>query len=170
MTEFTITRATLPADNVVLSNLMQGYFATLIARIPDMRDAIVQKYDAAKMPALMEKFALDHARPTGDLRIARIGGKPVGCAMMRTFEPGVAELQRVFVAPQGRRLGIGRALSRSLMEQARADGHRLMRLDTGRMLTEAITLYTSLGFRECPPYHNLTPQFDGFIVYFECRL
>jgi GNAT superfamily N-acetyltransferase len=56
------------------------------------------------------------------------------------------------------------------MEQARADGHRLLRLDTGKKLTEAIRLYEKLGFQECPPYHADTPQMDAFIKYFECVL
>jgi GNAT superfamily N-acetyltransferase len=170
MTDFILRRASLPQDEAVLSSLMQGYFATLTERIPQQREAILMKYDAAKMPALMAQFAQDHSRPTGDLRIALIGDTPVGCAMLRTLEPGVAELQRVYVTPEGRGHGIGEALSRAMMDQARADGHRLIRLDTGKPLTEALRLYAKLGFNEIPPYHNLTPQFDGFIAYFECAL
>jgi ribosomal protein S18 acetylase RimI-like enzyme len=74
------------------------------------------------------------------------------------------------VRPEGRGHGIGEALTRDLMEQARADGHRLLRLDTGKKLTEAIRLYEKLGFQECPPYHADTPQMDAFIKYFECVL
>jgi N-acetylglutamate synthase-like GNAT family acetyltransferase len=46
---------------------------------------------------MVTDFAKVHACPTGDLLIARLDGEPVGCAMMREIEPGIVEIQRVFV-------------------------------------------------------------------------
>jgi hypothetical protein len=82
-----LKRATLPADNAALSDLMLGYFEDLIQRFPEQRDNITQKYDSAKMPDLMALFAQLHSRPEGDLRIAWLDDQPVGCAMLRPASP-----------------------------------------------------------------------------------
>ncbi|SEO07280.1 putative acetyltransferase/putative acetyltransferase [Pseudorhodobacter antarcticus] len=92
--------------------------------------------------------------------------------MLRTFEPSIAEIQRLYVTPSARGNGLARTLSLSLalIDHARAQNFHTIRLDTARHLTGAINLYQSLGFQECSPYHALTPQMDHFIVYFERSL
>lgn len=87
--------------------------------------------------------------------------------MMRALGEGVAEIQRVFVTEEARGLGAGKALTVALMDQARKDGHKTARLDTGRALVEASSLYEKLGFRECAPYHQETPYLDHLIRYYE---
>jgi ribosomal protein S18 acetylase RimI-like enzyme len=90
--------------------------------------------------------------------------------MLRTFEPGIAEIQRLYVTPSARGNGLARTLSLALIDHARAQNFHTIRLDTARHLTGAINLYQSLGFQERSPYHALTPQMDHFIVYFERSL
>ena len=165
-----ITRAIFPDDAKTVGGLFLGYLDFLFERSPEERDNIVQKYDPAKIDGLVEDFARIHGRPNGDLLVARVDGAPVGIGMMREMEPGIAEIQRVFVTPAARGTGAGKALTLALMDQARDDGHKLVRLDTGRALVEAIGLYERLGFRQCPPYHAETPYLDHLIVYFEREL
>ena len=165
-----IDRAIFPDDAEPLEVLFRGYVEFLFARQPQDRVAIAQKYDPARVSELVRQFFRVHARPTGELLIARLDGRPVGCAMMRQTEPGIVEVQRVFVTGEARGHGVGKALTLALIDRARADGQRLMRLDTGRTLDEAIGLYTRLGFRERSPYHADTPQLDHLLRYFELAL
>jgi ribosomal protein S18 acetylase RimI-like enzyme len=51
----------------------------------------------------------------------------------------------MYVRPAFRRLGIGRSLALVAIETARHTGYQLMRLDTLPEMTDAITLYRSLG-------------------------
>ena len=57
-----------------------------------------------------------------------------------------------------------------LIEDARAMGHTSIRLETGRPLTEAISLYTSLGFAEVAPWDTVPPALDGILTAFQMEL
>jgi len=75
-------------------------------------------------------------------------GRPVGCGGLRTLAPGVAEIKRMFVTSQARGAGHGRRLLRELERLAAAHGHRSVRLLTTAVLTEALGLYATEGYRE----------------------
>ena len=66
--------------------------------------------------------------------------------------PGVVEIRRMVVAPEGRGQGLGRILMRHLLEEALA-GSPTTRvwLDVGEDNTRARSLYRTLGFVEKPP-------------------
>ena len=162
-----ITTATFPQDRDTIRNLFLGYIEALCTAMPEERTPITAKYNPESVEKWLDTFAEIHAGPKGALLIAWEGGTPVACGMLREFEPGIAEIQRLFVQPAARGKGLARNLSLALMDHARTAGYHTIRLDTARPLHGAITLYKSLGFKERSPYHNLTPQMDHFILYFE---
>ncbi|MFN2513486.1 MAG: GNAT family N-acetyltransferase [Pyrinomonadaceae bacterium] len=84
--------------------------------------------------------------------VARRNGKPLGCGAIRPFEPGVAEIKRMFVVHEARGSGIGRAILRSLEAFAKKFGYRSVRLETGLKQPEAISLYQSAGYHRAPCY------------------
>jgi GNAT superfamily N-acetyltransferase len=84
-------------------------------------------------------------------------GAPAGCGALRHLEGEVAEIKRMFVAPQHRGRGISRLILTGLEEQALARGWRVLRLETGRLQPEALGLYASAGYVPIPkfgPYVN----------------
>jgi GNAT superfamily N-acetyltransferase len=74
-------------------------------------------------------------------------GRPVGCGGLRTLEPGVGEIKRMFVAEEARGRGHARRLLGELEALARERGHRRIRLITTEVFAEARTLYESAGYR-----------------------
>jgi ribosomal protein S18 acetylase RimI-like enzyme len=58
------------------------------------------------------------------------------------------------VAPEGRGLGVGEALVRALLTEARRIGYREVRLDTLPSMATAFALYRKLGFQEMAPYYD----------------
>jgi ribosomal protein S18 acetylase RimI-like enzyme len=162
-----LNQARFPQDDDALRNLFLGYIEALCDAMPENRAPITAKYNPDSITDWLATFAEIHSPPSGCLLIHRENDQPLACGMLRCFEPGIAEIQRLFVVPQARGRGFARQISLALMDHARANGYHTIRLDTARPLIGAIALYQSLGFQERSPYHSLTPQMDHFILYFE---
>ena len=90
--------------------------------------------------------------PDGRLLLAVDGGEAVGCGAVRVIAPGIAEVKRMYLRPEARGRGIGRALLQELLDTARRYGCHEARLDTGWFNTDAHRLYRASGFAECAPY------------------
>jgi len=86
----------------------------------------------------------------GAFLVAYLAGKPVGCGAVRRIEPAVAEIKRMYTAPEARGCGIGRKLLAELEAQARRLGVTRLVLETGPRQPEALALYRRGGFAEIP--------------------
>jgi len=105
--------------------------------------------------AMLERDMADIQKfmpPDGRLLLAVDRAGVMGCACMRTSRPGMAELKRMYVYPDQRGRGIGRALVHALIADLRSAGYVTLRLDSGRFMTAAHALYRALGFQEIAPY------------------
>jgi GNAT superfamily N-acetyltransferase len=97
--------------------------------------------------------------PDGYFAIARLDGTPVGCAgICRCGGERMAELRRMYVAPEARRLGVARALMNELEGKARRCGYATLRLETGPEQPEAIRLYEASGFAVIPNFGPYSAQ------------
>jgi len=94
----------------------------------------------------------EYAPPGGRLLLAMFGNEVAGCVGLRKFAEGVCEMKRLYVRPEYRGKGIGRALAVATIEEARKIGYQSMKLDTIASMTEAIALYKTLGFTETDAY------------------
>ena len=74
-------------------------------------------------------------------------GTRLGMVFLRRSGEDAMEIKRLYVVPEGRGTGAGKALVLAAMDAAKVAGAKAMRLDTGRNLTAAIGLYESLGFQ-----------------------
>ena len=79
------------------------------------------------------------------------------------MDAGVAEVKRLYVQPAARGHGIGRALLRRLLADARAEGFHTVRLETMGFMGEARALYTAFGFAEVPPFAHSQAALSGLV-------
>lgn len=79
----------------------------------------------------------------------RQDGELVGCGAIRRIEPGVGEIERMFVEPAARRSKIGAAIVDQLELAAARSGITELRLQTGPHQVEANGLYPMLGYERC---------------------
>ena len=75
----------------------------------------------------------------------------LGCGAVALME-GYGEVKSMFTEPAARGRGVGLALLSELERQARSEGLRWLRLETGHALREAMRLYARFGFTECGPF------------------
>ena len=95
----------------------------------------------------------DYAPPDGRLLLAEYDGALAGCVALHKLEPHVCEMKRLYLRPQFRGKGAGRALAETIIWEARAIGYRRMRLDTVEpVMRDAVAMYRRLGFTEIAAY------------------
>ena len=94
-----------------------------------------------------------YAPPDGRLLIAQLNSEIAGCVALRKLDDCICEMKRLYVRPQFRGQGLGRALAERIIIEARAIGYQCIRLDTVQpVMQDAVAMYRRLGFREIPQY------------------
>ncbi|MGH6917918.1 MAG: GNAT family N-acetyltransferase, partial [Geminicoccaceae bacterium] len=94
-----------------------------------------------------------YARPEVTLFVARERSVALGCGAYQLQGDGSAELKSMFVVPEARGRGIGRAILAAI-EQALRGRVGMLRLETGVKQPAAIRLYEAAGFRRRGPFGN----------------
>jgi putative acetyltransferase len=88
--------------------------------------------------------------------IAYLDGNAVGCGAFKEYEPGVAEIKRMFVREEARGKGIAAEILRELECWAKELKFQTSILETGCLLTSAIHLYERSGYERTPCYGQYT--------------
>lgn len=131
------------ADDAALCLCQSRYYAELARRFDGGFDPSAAAYSGADKPGLDTYNVL-----------ALAGEIPVGCGSLQWQDRAVAEIKRMWVAPEARGFGIARRILLHLEDKARALGIGYLRLDTNRALAEAHALYRSAGFSEIARYSD----------------
>jgi putative acetyltransferase len=84
----------------------------------------------------------------GVFLVARDGDRAVGCGAIRLLDQATAEAKRMYVEPDHRGRGVGRALLAGLEAAARQLGVQRLVLETGTYQEAAISLYLRAGFTQ----------------------
>jgi putative acetyltransferase len=108
--------------------------------------------------------------PGGRILLAIVGGRPVGCCALLLMGEGEFELSKLAVAPGLQGKGIGRRLLGAAIETARSLHARRLYLETNHILTPAVRLYESVGFRHLDPSEVTPSSYDRADVYMELLL
>ena len=79
-----------------------------------------------------------------------VAGTPVGCGAFRPISAVVAEVKRMYAAPDTS--GVGRAVLRHLEDEARSVGYSELWLETSRVNERAISFYQRNGYVYIPNF------------------
>jgi GNAT superfamily N-acetyltransferase len=110
--------------------------------------------------------------PDGRLLLATEESLAAGIACLKRLRKGIGEIKRMYVRPEFRGKGIGRALLEKLIAEAKEIGYSTVRLDSARFMKEAQALHRSAGFHEIEPYpaSEIPQEFQEHWVFMEMRL
>jgi GNAT superfamily N-acetyltransferase len=110
----------------------------------------------------------DYAPPEGRLLLAELESQLAACVALHKLEDRICEMKRLYLRPQFRGKGLGRALAERIIAEARQIGYQRMRLDTVEpVMKDAVAMYRKLGFKEIAPY---SPNPMAGAMYMELEL
>lgn len=143
--QFQILPVRTPDDLAATIAMFRAYAASLGV------DLAYQDFET-ELAAMPGKYA----PPTGELLLARGGDSaPLGCVGLRSINPaGCCEMKRLYVSPNARGMGLGRALVEVVLDAATRLGFRELRLDTLPDMADAQALYARMGFVRIAPYYD----------------
>lgn len=115
----------------------------------------------------LETLPAPYVPPDGALILARDeAGRPVGCVGIKGFSETECEIKRLYVLAAARGAGLGRALVRAAIDQARGMGYtEILLIAVARTTASAQRIYRDLGFEETPQYRDAPLGWDpaGFL-------
>ena len=100
----------------------------------------------------------EYAPPFGRLLLWFEEEDLAGCVALRKIDDETCEMKWLYVRPDFRGKQLGKRLAEAVIEESRVIGYKKMKLDTLPIMTTALTMYRSLGFKPTQPYrHNPVP-------------
>ena len=110
--------------------------------------------------------------PYGQLILAVYKGKVCGLGSLKSINPEIGEIKRMFVDPTVRRVGAGRAILEELLFEAKKVGYKKVRLDSPKFMEAAHSLYRSIGFRDIEAYPEveIPAEFKDYLLFMELDL
>jgi len=109
------------------------------------------------------------AKPNVRFLAAKVDGLYKACGAIMIQGKDYAEVKRVYCSPTARGLGLGRRILVALEAEARKEGLKLMRLETGNLQPEALGLFEAEGFVRRGAFGDY-PADDPHSVFMEKRL
>jgi putative acetyltransferase len=136
-----------PVDEVVIAHVRPGS-SDALELIEALDEELLRRYPGASIEGLVPQDVTDRLV----FLVARIGNRPVACGAVRELDPATGEIKRMFVCPEHRGQGVGRAMLAALEARAGELGYSTLRIETGSRQPEAVGLYTSAGYVAIPPF------------------
>ncbi|HLV88590.1 MAG TPA: GNAT family N-acetyltransferase [Candidatus Sulfotelmatobacter sp.] len=106
----------------------------------------------------------------GKIFLAVAENRCVGCCALRRMSDDEFEVAKMAVTPAFQGAGIGRKLLRAVIDAGWALGARRLYLETNHILTPAIRMYESMGFRHLAPEEITPSRYERADVYMELLL
>lgn len=144
--------------------------------IDNVRELFIEYIKGVNIKINLQKFESELANlpgkyrlPKGRLYLARYDGNLAGCVAFKPVEKNKCEIKRLYVRPEYRKHKIGLLLLEELIKDAKDVGYDSIRLGTLANLSQAVSLYRKMGFREIQPFHKNPPK-DAIYMSLELQI
>jgi GNAT superfamily N-acetyltransferase len=99
--------------------------------------------------------------PEGIFLVGYEDERPIAIGGLRRLQDGICEIKRIYVVPNARSRGVGRALLTALEQAGRQLGYERARLDAGPKQQHSRALFEKTGYLQIPKYND-----NHIAVYF----
>ena len=142
-TDLTVRRVEAPEDLAAVRDLWREYWQSF--GLPEDFQHFGE--ELAGLPGV-------YAADGGALLLALSGPEPAGTIALRRLNEGAGEIKRLYLRPAFRGRGLGRQLVEKVVETAREIGYQELYADTLPAMTDALALYSRLGFQRVAAYSD----------------
>ena len=110
--------------------------------------------------------------PDGIYYILQVGNKIAGMGALRKLKINVGEVKRMYIRPEFRGRGLGKAMLEELLKKGKEFGYTTILLDSGPFMNAAQYIYHSAGFqdREEYPESEVPLEFRHVWSYMEKKI
>lgn len=150
--------------------LMRDFIAWHQVRHAEHMVLVNKYFDANEFEKELAGLPGKYCPPNGQLLLALNDDMPAGCVALRRIDDTTCEMKRMFVREGFQGLGIGVALAKAIIDEAKTLGFKRMVLDSGAKQIEAHTLYRKFGFKDVGPYYSLPDDLADWLVFMELDL
>lgn len=106
----------------------------------------------------MDNVQSHYFNARGTFLVVLNGEQVIGSGALRSLDAETAELKRMWLLESYHGQGIGYRLIKQLMDFARKNGYRRIRLQTSPVQVRALDFYRKTGFREITCYNEKTSE------------
>jgi len=106
------------------------------------------EFDGANFEEEMHNLPGDYAPPSGRLMLATYEGEAAGCIALKKMDKEHCEIKRLYVPPEYRGNGIGKAMVRAVIEESKKIGYKTIVADTDLNMRIAMVVFDEHGFKQ----------------------
>ena len=145
------------------ASLMRGLYEANRALYHDDLETIENYYRGSWFFEVSPAIPENYRPPQGDVLVGYLEDRPAGTVAISRMDPDNCGLKSMFVASEFRAAGVARALCEKVIELAKDQGYRTVRLTTGVRQRPARRLCEGLGFKRVNPWDADPPEgYDYF--------
>jgi len=151
-------------------NLISAFVKWHLNRHLEDIDLINEYFDPKDFEEELASLPGKYSMPEGKLLLAFYNDQPAGCVALKKIDDHSCEMKRMFVYPEFHGKGIGYALAKAIIDEAKKIGYSSMKLDTSIRQIEAQNLYQGFGFKNIEAYYTLPDKQKNWLVFMELKL
>jgi len=168
--EIKIVAATSEADVYHVRNLVNGFVKWHLNRHLEDTALINKYFDPKDFEKELASLPGKYSMPAGRLLLAFYNDHPADCVAFKRIDDHSCEMKRMLVYPEFHGKGIGQALAKAIILEAKKIGYSSMKLDTSNRQIEAQKSYRGFGFKNTEAYSELPGKLKNWLVFMELKL
>jgi len=151
-------------------NLIKAFVKWHLKRHLEDIQFTTEYFDPKDLEEELASLPGKYSIPSGSLLLALYNDQPAGCVALKRLDDHSCEMKRMFVYPEFHGRGIGYALAKAIIDEAKKTGYSSMKLDTSIRQLEAQNLYRNFGFKNTEAYYELPEKLKNWLVFMELKL